>query len=109
MRQLLDDHSVTILQTRVQIARIIRLVTFDELAKEWGMSKATLYRYVSPDYRELSRESAREAHKKLQKIDRTKCHTCLKPIVEHARCPYCTILVHSKPCDCATRIALIRS
>ena len=109
MKQLIDDNSIIILQTRVNISRITRIFTFNQLAKDWGMSKATLYRYISPDYRELSRTLARVALKESKKIDRSKCFRCKQPTLTHERCPYCTILIHEKKCDCETRLDILQS
>ncbi len=108
MRQLLSKDAAIILETRANVSRITRQFTFQELAKEWGMSRQTLFRYISPEYRELSQRIALKNWYESQ-IDRTRCFKCKNTLKGHSRCPYCTILVHEKKCDCEERLHIIQS
>ena len=108
MRQKLDDQGAIILQTRMNIARAAKIFTHLAVAKEWGMSTATLYRYVSPEYRELSRDTERRQREKEVRRDALHCYKCRQLLATHERCLYCTILIHGKQCDCESKFALTR-
>lgn len=85
------EHQLAI---RVTISREIRVFSKKQLAEGFGMSIATLHRYTSPAYRELSRETARKALMRYKAEDRSKCHTCKHEISEHMRCMDCSCLLH---------------
>lgn len=55
MRAILSSSNIDILRTRVFIARTIHLFNIETVAKEWGMSRITVYRYDSESYRDYSR------------------------------------------------------
>lgn len=56
MRVLVNTPSIDILRTRIFISRAYRLFALSDVAKEWNMSRTSLYRYDSHAYREYSRE-----------------------------------------------------
>ena len=114
MRRLLDEEATIFLRIRVLILRSTGLFKFEELITNWKMARSTLYRYISPEYREYSRRMSKVKWKTNprcltnKKRDITKCQICRKSLKTHARCIYCTILLHKKPCSCSERIALLQ-
>lgn len=98
MKQLLHSPLIEILQARVSFSRSTRLVTLEELSKNWGMTTMTLYRYASPVYRRISRDQARAVHLLGKKENRLICKICRDSLKGHKRCDICTILIHEKEC-----------
>lgn len=100
MKSKLNQKEADILGVGVYIAKKTKLFPLGVLSKNWSISRGTLLRYTSVDYRELSRRVARAATERNKQVDRTVCHKCLEPLENHARCPHCTILTHGERCNC---------
>ena len=99
MRSVLEDVLIDILKNTVEISRETKIFTMHSIAKNWGISHITMYRYTSPEYRKLSRETSRKAHRTEKKIDKSKCYKCKRDLKTHDRCKLCTILLHGTYCS----------
>lgn len=95
-----------ILNNRVYIAKYIKVFSVSDISKEWGVSNKTVQRYVSEDYRKLSRVAAKRTTDAYKAIDKSLCQLCNDKLVGHARCPTCTMLVHGEP-DCSCNMGCI--
>lgn len=101
MRVKVPPPLVEILNTRIYIAKETKLFDYGQIAESWTISRATLLRYNSPAYRELSRASARRMTELQKTIDKSKCQLCSKALKDHARCLSCTMLFHGViECGC---------
>lgn len=100
MERKLDKDLESLLHTRVELSRRLRIFTYTEITTGWGMSRATFTRYVNPAYRARSLEDARRAYKMAKTIDRKKCWRCLEGIKGHRRCADCTIFMHTSTERC---------
>lgn len=95
MRSLLTKSLTEILQNRVFISRQIKVFTIEQVSTEWNIPIPTLYRYISIQAREKSRDVSRIAYKREPKVDRNLCQICFEPLKNHARCAICTQLSHA--------------
>lgn len=94
MRAILSQAQSEIIRNRVYISRNIKVFTIETLAKEWEVPIPTLYRYISDDLRQKSREYARLSRQKNEKTNRSLCQICFEPLKSHLRCRICTQLTH---------------
>jgi hypothetical protein len=99
MQKKLDDILEGQLLIRVHISRETALFSKRQLADGFDISIATLHRYTSPAYRELSRVIALKAHyeKREGRMAALKnCHRCGGAIENHQKCNDCKILMHDR-------------
>ena len=94
----LDELQAEILKMQVGLSRDTQLFRIAQLAKEWGISRATLFRYDSPAYREISRVVSKRRNKRTS--SKMGCAECGAALKAHPRCPACTILVHTAVIHC---------
>lgn len=109
MQKKLDSLIEHQLSIRVEIARATAVFTARDLATGFAMSLATLHRYVSPQARELSRDSARRqtnAIRMEREESRGKCRKCNSQLHDHPRCEGCDILLHEPGRTCGARYCI---
>jgi len=106
-KPLLDHELIKFLSLRVHISRALSPFSIQKLADTWEISKATLYRYELPSYREATREYARrayEAQREVELLERGTCYLCHGELNDHKRCVDCTILLHEEDPICTSCI-----
>lgn len=95
-KQVLDSELKGFLTTRVTISRTLKIFSLRNLRDHWTISKATLYRYDSPEYRDATREYSRKAYQEYKEEPKGICYKCQESHATHERCTDCTILLHGE-------------
>lgn len=98
-RPLLDQELTHILTTRIEISRVLNIFTLEALCGNWTISKATMYRYGQPRYRESTRSYQRQVYEERRAtnlIMHGKCWKCQNALLTHQRCEDCSILLHGQ-------------
>lgn len=91
----LSEEQKRILRIRVHLSRSLGLFYIEQIADEWNISNATLYRYDSPTYRASSRTYPRLSYERSKMLPKGKCYRCGDDTANHHRCAGCTVLLHS--------------
>lgn len=92
--RLLNSEQTAVLENRVLLSRELGF-SLTALSTGWQISKATLHRYKSTEYRDASVEYARRSYLSYRKsLLEGECYRCYDELEYHARCAECTILLH---------------
>lgn len=95
--RLLAGDEAMLFNARITIARATEAFSISELSRSWGIARATAYRYNSHEYRDRSLEDAKREYDRGQEERLAlhgRCYRCHEPLINHARCADCTILLH---------------